>query len=187
MDCKRATFPLNKQIYKKMGYIEEYLRFIPEFYDKNKLSLHQEHSPLFCTLQQINDKNRPVMEFEVSGTIGARPNDVYHAWLESEKHTGMTGGKAEVSDTVGAPFQAWDGYIEGINLELDPGKRILQHWRTSEFEESDEDSLLEILFDPEGDKTRVTIKHSNLPAHGMQYKQGWVDNYFDPMNTYFSQ
>lgn len=166
--------------------MEEYLRFILEYYDKNKLGLHQEHSRLFRTLHNLNDKKSTSMEFEVSGIIGAVPNIVYEAWLDSEKHSGMTGGKAEVSDIAGAPFQAWDGYIEGINLELVPGKRILQHWRTSEFEESDEDSLLEILFEPEENRTRVTIKHSNLPVHGMQYKQGWVDNYFEPMNDYFT-
>ena len=85
-------------------------------------------------------------EFDVSALIPATPKEVYAAWLDSEKHTNMTGGKAEVTDVIGATFQAWDGYIEGINLELDPGKRILQHWRTSEFEDEDEDSLLEVLF-----------------------------------------
>ncbi|MCK4750263.1 MAG: SRPBCC domain-containing protein [Bacteroidales bacterium] len=125
------------------------------------------------------------IKFEVSGVIAASTGQVYNAWLNSEEHTKMTGGKAEVSDVIGATFRAWDGYIEGTNLELDPGKRILQNWRTTEFEESDEDSLLEILFEPESEHTRVTIRHSNLPGHGMQYKQGWIDNYFEPMNAYF--
>ena len=110
---------------------------------------------------------------------------MYAAWLDSEKHTIMTGGKAEVTDVIGATFLAWDGYIEGINLELEPGKRILQHWRTSEFEDTDEDSLLEVLLEAEGESTRITIRHSNLPEHGMQYKQGWVDAYFTPMQVYF--
>ena len=125
------------------------------------------------------------IKFEVSGVIAASTGQVLNAWLNSEEHTKMTGGKAEVSDVIGATFRAWDGYIEGTNLELDPGKRILQNWRTTEFEESDEDSLLEILFEPESEHTRVTIRHSNLPGHGMQYKQGWIDNYFEPMNAYF--
>ena len=127
------------------------------------------------------------IEFEISGLIPATPNEVYKAWLESDRHTKMTGGKAEVSDVLGAPFQAWDGYIEGINLELDPGARILQNWRTTEFEDTDEDSLLEVLFVLEAEQTRVTIRHSNLPDHGMQYKQGWVDAYFTPMQEYFNK
>jgi activator of HSP90 ATPase len=70
---------------------------------------------------------------------------------------------------------------------LEAGKRILQDWRTSEFDESDRDSMLEILFDPQGEETRVTIRHSHLPQHGMQYRQGWIDAYLTPMKAYFGK
>ena len=125
------------------------------------------------------------IKFEVSDVIPAPADTIYKAWLNSEEHTNMTGSKANVSAYLGVTFDAWDGYIQGENLELESPKRILQHWRTSEFEKTDEDSLLAILFDSEGDGTRVTIRHSNLPDHGMQYQQGWIDAYFIPMKEYF--
>ena len=125
------------------------------------------------------------IKFEVSDLIPASPKAIFIAWLDSGQHTKMTGGQAKVSANIGEKFEAWDGYIEGVNLELEAPKRILQHWRTSEFEESDEDSLVEILLQAEGDGTRVTILHSNLPEHGMQYQQGWIDAYFTPMKEYF--
>ena len=125
------------------------------------------------------------IEFEITDVIPASPAVIYDAWLNSEEHSRMTGGHAEISANVGDPFEAWDGYIQGTNLELDSPRRILQHWRTSEFEETDEESLLEILFAPEEDGTRVTIRHSNLPDHGMQYRQGWNDAYLNPMKVYF--
>jgi uncharacterized protein YndB with AHSA1/START domain len=125
------------------------------------------------------------VEFRISGLISAPPEELYHAWLDSEKHTKMTGGKAEVSDQVGGKFTAWDGYIKGENLELNPPLRILQKWRTTDFEAGDPDSLVEITFIAEGKKTRVTIRHTELPPHGMKYQQGWIDAYFDPMKEYF--
>ncbi|MBT3188525.1 MAG: hypothetical protein HN736_03785 [Anaerolineae bacterium] len=127
------------------------------------------------------------IEFEVSDLIPASPDVVYTAWLDSDEHTKMTGGQAKVSAKVGERFEAWDGYIQGKNLELDSPKRILQNWRTSEFEDSENDSLLEILFEAEQDETRIVIRHSNLPEHGMQYQQGWVDAYFIPMKAYFTE
>ena len=127
------------------------------------------------------------IEFEVSDLIPASPDVVYTAWLDSDEHTKMTGGQAKVSAKVGERFEAWDGYIQGKNLELDSPKRILQNWRTSEFEDSENDSLLEILFEAEQDDTRIVIRHSNLPEHGMQYQQGWVDAYFIPMKAYFTE
>lgn len=73
------------------------------------------------------------IQFEVSEVIPVNPAIVYPAWLNSEEHTLMTGAFATVSAMIGEPFEAWDGYIQGMNLELDPPRRILQTWRTSEF------------------------------------------------------
>ncbi len=127
------------------------------------------------------------IEFEISDVIPASPEEIFAAWLNSEEHTRMTGGGAKVSPHVGDTFEAWDGYIQGMNLELEFPRRILQQWRTSEFEDTEKDSLLEILLDPAGDGTRVTIRHSALPEHGMQYRQGWIDAYLLPMKEYFGR
>jgi len=97
----------------------------------------------------------------------------------------MTGSPAQVSANVGGKFSAWNGYIRGENLELESSSRILQLWRTSEFEDSDEDSLLEILLETTENGTIIKIRHTQLPEHGMQYQQGWRDSYFTPMKAYF--
>lgn len=54
-----------------------------------------------------------------------------------------------------------------------------------EFDDSDKDSLLEKLFETEGEGTKVTIRHADLPELGMQYRQGWIDAYFVPIIAYF--
>ena len=125
------------------------------------------------------------VEFDVSELIPATPEDIYDAWLSTDRHSSMTGSPAKVSNSVGGGFAAWDGYIQGKNLELIPTSRIVQEWRTTEFEDSDEDSLLEIVLESQEEGTLVTIRHSKLPDHGMQYKQGWIDAYFVPMKAYF--
>jgi uncharacterized protein YndB with AHSA1/START domain len=127
------------------------------------------------------------VKFRISELFSKPPEYLYQAWLNSKLHSQMTGGKAQVSDQVGDDFTAWDGYITGKNLELQPSMRILQTWRTTEFDESDPDSLIEITFIPEGNETRIIIRHSDLPEHGMQYQQGWVDAYFTPMKDYFQK
>jgi activator of HSP90 ATPase len=71
-------------------------------------------------------------------------------------------------------------------VALEPGARIVQTWRTSEFTQSDPDSRVEIKLVSEDASTRLTIEHGNLPEHGMQYHQGWQDFYFKPMTAHFS-
>ncbi len=126
------------------------------------------------------------LEFTVSAIIPATPEEVYHAWLSSDGHSGMTGSPAKVSEEVGDEFDAWDGYIHGKNLELVPHQRIVQAWRTSEFTDDEPDSKIDITLEPVGKQTRLTLHHSGLPPHGSQYEQGWVDSYFEPMKEYFA-
>lgn len=126
------------------------------------------------------------VEFVISELIPASPAVLYNAWLDSESHTLMTGGKAKTSHLVKGEFQAWDGYIWGKNLELDPPHRIVQNWRTQDFLDRDPDSMIEITFLLQGDQTLISIKHTMLPTDGMKYKQGWIDSYFTPIKAYFS-
>ena len=121
----------------------------------------------------------------VSDIISASPEDVYDAWLDSDGHTKMTGSPANVDPSVGGRFTAWDGYISGENIELERGRRIVQSWRTLDFEDSESDSRLEVILDPLDGGCKVTIKHSDLPPHGKQYESGWVDHYLEPMKKYF--
>jgi uncharacterized protein YndB with AHSA1/START domain len=123
----------------------------------------------------------------VSAVIPASPRAVYEAWLSSELHTAMTGGAATIDPTVGGAHSAWHGYISGKTLELDPGKRIVQSWRTQEFLEQHGDSLIAVLFEEEGDHARVTIEHTEIPeGQGKKYEDGWTKHYFDPMIAHFS-
>ncbi len=123
---------------------------------------------------------------ELKEIFNVLPSVLYQAWLSSETHGRMTGGDAVCSDKTGAPFSAWDGYIQGRNIELTENQRIVQSWRTTEFSETDEDSRLEITLTPIPEGTELHLKHTHIPEGQTQYKQGWIDHYFYPMQQYFT-
>jgi activator of HSP90 ATPase len=126
--------------------------------------------------------------FTISAVIPANPSDIYSAWLSTAGHAAMTGNPANVDGNVGGNFTAWDGYIFGSTLELEPGQRIVQAWRTSEFPDDAPDSRLEILFEDVPGGTKVTLIHSDMPEdQAGSYRQGWEDFYFKPMKEYFSK
>ncbi len=123
----------------------------------------------------------------VSAVIPAEPKVIYEAWMSSKGHGAMTGSGAKITARVGGAFSAWDGYISGKTLELKPGSRILQSWRTTDFAEDEPDSSLEVLFAKSAGGTRVTLVHTKIPAgHGAEYRKGWIDFYFTPMKGYFA-
>jgi len=124
--------------------------------------------------------------FTITANFSATPEAIYDAWLSTDGHTGMTGSPAKVDGRVGGDFTAWDGYIWGKFLELEPARRILQAWRTTEFPEDAEDSRVEVILESAGKGTKVTIHHSLIPeGQADDYKLGWNDFYFKPMRAYF--
>jgi uncharacterized protein YndB with AHSA1/START domain len=126
--------------------------------------------------------------FTLTTTIPASAQEIYDAWLDSFTHSEMTGGEASISDEIGADLSAWDGYITGRNLELVPGERIVQSWRTTHFTDEHEDSIIAVTLEEVEDGTLLTLVHSNVPDGQTSYEQGgWQEQYFEPMKEYFGK
>jgi activator of HSP90 ATPase len=124
----------------------------------------------------------------MTAVLPASPAAIYRAWLDSETHALFTGGHAEIDPSPGGAYTAWDGYISGVTLELEPERRIVQAWRTTEFPDDAPDSRLELLFEPAEGGTLVTLIHTGIPlGQGEEYRQGWEDYYFKPMAEYFAR
>jgi uncharacterized protein YndB with AHSA1/START domain len=120
--------------------------------------------------------------------IPASPEEVYDAFVDAKKHSAFTGAKATSHVKVGGEFSAWDGYINGKHLELEPGARIIQEWITTEWPEGYPPSRLQFTFHKVKGGTELKMVHSKVPAEQAdEYKQGWIDNYWDPLKDYFGK
>jgi activator of HSP90 ATPase len=125
-------------------------------------------------------------KLKMSATISAKPEEIYESWLDSKKHSEMTGSEAKVQPRINGRFTAWDGYIEGKTVEMDPGRRIVQKWRTTDFPSGSPDSNVEIILEEVEKGTKIVLIHTEIPeGQKDDYKQGWKDFYFDPMKDYF--
>jgi uncharacterized protein YndB with AHSA1/START domain len=124
--------------------------------------------------------------FTISAEIPASKEKIYNAWLHSEEHAAITGAPATTGTKVGDSFTAHGDYISGKNLELVPYSKIVQSWRTTEFTDTEEDSVIDIRLREQGEYTLLTMVHSNLPPHGTRYEKGWQDHYFEHMKDYFT-
>jgi activator of HSP90 ATPase len=128
------------------------------------------------------------LSFTLTNTIPATPREIYDAWLDGKRHSAMTGSKATGAAKEGGAFTAWGGYITGRTLKLEPGRRIVQSWRTSKFTKSDPDSEIEVLLEPVKGGTKLTLRHTKVPDGHTSYRDGgWENNYFEPMRRYFGE
>jgi uncharacterized protein YndB with AHSA1/START domain len=121
--------------------------------------------------------------------LPARPEAVYEALMTTKGHEAFTESPARISPKVGGTFRAWDGYIQGKNLELVRGKTIVQAWRASE-EGWPEDYFSTVTYrlTPVRNGTRVSFTHTAVPAeHARQLAAGWKEFYWEPLKRYFAR
>lgn len=138
-----------------------------------------------CIFKILKFKHMDTLKVEA--IIPASAERIYKDWLSSEGHSQMTGGEADISSETRAAFTAWDGYITGVNLQLEPNKRIFQTWRTLEFPSDAPHSTLEVSLEAINDSsTKVIISQANLPTgDSAKYTDGWKAHYFEPMCEYY--
>lgn len=117
------------------------------------------------------------------------PQQVYDALMTTKGHEGFTGAPARISPREGGRFSAWGGYIHGENVELVPGKRIVQRWRPTESDWPKEYfSTVRFVLAAARGGTRVSFTHSGVLAqHAGHLADGWKESYWDPLRAYLSR
>lgn len=127
-----------------------------------------------------NMKTRTIRQ---SITFKATSHDLYEALMDSRKHAKFTGEKTGISRKVGGKFTAYSGYIEGVNLDLKPDKKIVQTWRGSDWP-AGHYSRVTFSFAKVKNGTRLTFRQSGVPEQFYKdINQGWRDYYWKKMKA----
>lgn len=122
-----------------------------------------------------------------SVTFKTEPHAVYEALMDSRQHSKLTGSKASISREVGGRFTAYDGYIEGVNLDLVPDEKIVQSWRGSDWTEGHY-SKTTFKLDRTETGTRLTFTQTGVPEDQYEdIKKGWIDFYWTPLEKMFNK
>jgi uncharacterized protein YndB with AHSA1/START domain len=121
-------------------------------------------------------------------TIKTTPQRIYRAFMTSKKHEAFTAnGKAKISRKVGGAFSAHDGYVSGINVELKPGRRIVQAWRVKGMPEGVY-SIVRFELKKVRGGTRLVFDQTGLPPeHVGHLSSGWKARYWTPLKAYLEK
>jgi len=117
-------------------------------------------------------------------TIDATPAAVYGVLTGSADFAKMTGGRAaEISKDVGGAVSLFGGDIRARNVELVPGKRVVQAWRSQAWPEGVH-SIVKFELSPQGKGTKLTFDQAGHPDEARQMLEGgWSKMYWEPMNA----
>lgn len=107
--------------------------------------------------------------------LPAPPQRVYDALLDGEKTTAFTDAYAYGQPEVGFEFSAYDDYIVGRNLELQPYERIVQQWQAREPNWLVEHfSKVTLILRPHAEGTELTLTHEDVPVeYASAIADGW--------------
>jgi len=117
----------------------------------------------------------------------ATASDVYNLYMDSKKHSEVTGAPAKISAKEGAKFSAHGDYITGRNLCIVKDKLIVQSWRASDWKRDDVDSTFAIHLEQKGKDVNLLMTHANVPdkdAPGIT--KGWRTYYWEPWKRHLS-
>lgn len=123
----------------------------------------------------------------------AAPERVYHLLTGSAEFAAATERPAEIDATEGGVFSIFGGYIQGRQIELVPGKRIIQTWRGVDWAPGAH-SLVRFALTPEGNGTRLVVDHEAYPEGPSPMYPTWHEHlstnwpvfYFEPIAKYFA-
>lgn len=117
-------------------------------------------------------------------TFTAPPARVYETLIDHAQFAAATGAPATGDSSEGAAFSAFGGYVTGRNLELVPGKRVVQSWRAKSWPEGVH-SIVRFELQAEGAGTKLVFDHEGFPeAEKDHLASGWHAQYWDKIRKH---
>ena len=109
----------------------------------------------------------------------AAPREIYDLLADSKKRTAVTGRKADISRKVGGAFSTDAGHVTGVNVDLVPGKRLVQAWRRRDFPDGVYSMAAITLAATPAGGTELVLTHRGVPKHLIpDTEQYWRDVYW---------
>lgn len=118
----------------------------------------------------------------------ASPATIYELLADSKKHAAVTGRPAAISRRIGGPFSARGNEVAGVNVDLVPGRRIVQAWRHRRFPEGIF-SMAAVTLSPTADGgTDLVLTHRGVPKDLIpETERAWRDVYWSGIKAYLAR
>jgi uncharacterized protein YndB with AHSA1/START domain len=112
----------------------------------------------------------------------ASPERIFRLLVDSKMHAALTGEKATIGRRVGDAFSTRNGHVSGIIVDLVPGERVVQAWRTRDFPVGIFSMATFQLCGTEDGGTELVLTHRGVPKHLIPaIEQDWRESCWGPI------
>jgi activator of HSP90 ATPase len=114
------------------------------------------------------------------------PARIYEVLLDAKQFSAFTKDTAEIEPREGGAFKLFGGRIEGRNVELVKGQRIVQAWRPA-YWPAGVYSIVKFELVSRGGGTRILLDHTGFTEDKWQgLNEGWPLRYWEPLHKYLN-
>jgi len=126
--------------------------------------------------------------FTLSVSIPCSSETIFTALTNVRQIAAWSGQTGKVQPIIGGTISLFDGWVKGIVLAYEPGKRLSFTWKPSEWAKENQASIVTIQFKPTTTGTKLILKHSGFPnvSELQSHKAGWTEFVFDPLKMYLT-
>lgn len=118
----------------------------------------------------------------------ASPATVYDLLADSKKLSAVTGKSVTISREVGGTFTSNGDEVSGINVDLVPGRRIVQAWRHRRFPEGIFSMAAVTLSATPDGGTELVLTHRGVPKELIaETELAWREQYWSRIKEYLAQ
>ncbi len=126
-------------------------------------------------------------------TFQAPPEQIYNLLTNGEEFAAATGMPATIGAGEGAAFSIFGGHIIGRQIELVPGRSVIQAWRGSDWQ-SGVYSVVRFTLEADGKGTKLSMDHNAYPEGKSPRYPTWQEHlstnwpvfYFEPFAQYLA-
>lgn len=117
--------------------------------------------------------------------INSSSEKVWQALTDPKNIDRWGAGPAKMSEELGFEFSLWGGDVYGKNIEVIPGKKLVQEWFGGKW---DKPSIVTFKLTSKADETVIDFTQTDVPdAEFSDIEQGWEDYYMGPIKDFLEK
>ncbi len=118
--------------------------------------------------------------------LDGSPDRIFNLLMDSKLFAAFTGMPATIDSKAGGAFTTFGGLVEGRNVELIPGQRIVQAWRPTSWDPGVY-SIVHFELKAANAGTTLLLDHTGFPEGDFDHLDpGWHIRYWDPLKKYLA-
>jgi len=126
--------------------------------------------------------------FSLSITVACSAQDLFSALTQTRAIAAWSGQSGKFQPTIGGSMELFDGWVTGVVLAYEPGKRLSFTWKPSDWKKEDRASLVTCRLLSTRSGSKLLLRHSGFPSTNelRSHKDGWKEFVFNPLKAYLT-